>query len=375
MTFLIGSRDGRRPDRRFGVSEDIQSPSRVLVRIGGLTLGFAALCAAIVLNRRRLLAVANRPRSETASSRGPLAGDTSVALQTAFTGQPSRNTRVVISVLRAVGAVTDSVGIDFGTQIAPLLAFDHPPSFAVSELNVHRDDSAGLPAYFLRSANPSAKYVVALHGGAYVVQPTINHWSAYAELARRTRATVIVPIYPLASTSRGRAQTVIPDMADLISAQITQHGSGNVSVYGDSAGGGMALSVAQAVGESGGSDAWTHGSHLPMARRHDEQRCHPLDRRPRVEDRKYAMRRAKMGWRAVSDRSVGQPDLRRSRGLAADRCLLRKPGPARGGCASAPGAGASYSGKRIHLHPSKRRNSRLGDGWCRQVARVCRRTT
>ena len=355
--------------------EDIQPASRVLVRIGGLTLGFGALCAAIVLNRRRLLAVANRPRSATASSRGPLAGDTSVALHSAFTGQPSRNTRVVISVLRAVGAVTDSLGIDFGTQIAPLLAFDHPPSFAVSELNVHRDDSAGLPVYFLRPANPSAKYVVALHGGAYVVQPTINHWSAYAELARRTRATVIVPIYPLASTSRGRAQTVIPDIADLISAQITQHGSENVSVYGDSAGGGMALSVAQLLVSRGDP---TPGRMVLISPWLDVTMSNPaiawIDD-PVLRTASLRMRRPKMGWRTVSDRSVGQPDLRRARGLAADRCLLRKPGPARGGCASAPSAGASHSGKRIHLHPSKRRNSRLGDGWCRQVARVCRRTT
>jgi triacylglycerol lipase len=168
-----------------------------------------------------------------------------MALHPAFIGQPSRNTKVMVRVLRAIGAVTDCLGIDFGTQIAPLIAFDHPPSFAISGLDVRCDDSAGMPAYFLRSSDPSAKYVVALHGGAYVVEPTINHWSAYAELARRTRATVIVPIYPLASTSHGRAQIVIPDMADLISAQIARHGSDNVSVYGDSAGGGMALSVAQ----------------------------------------------------------------------------------------------------------------------------------
>lgn len=151
----------------------------------------------------------------------------------------------MVRVLRAVGAVTDSLGIDFGTQIAPLIAFDHPPSFAMSGLVVRRDDSAGMPAYFIRSTDSSTKCVVALHGGAYVVEPTINHWSAYAELARRTRATVIVPIYPLASTSHGRAQFVIPDIADLISAQIMRHGSDGVSVYGDSAGGGMALSVAQ----------------------------------------------------------------------------------------------------------------------------------
>ena len=162
----------------------------------------------------------------------------------AFIGQPSRNTTVV-SVWRAVGAVIDFLGIDFGTQIAPLMAFDHPPSFTVSGLDVRRDDFAGQPVYMIRSDSPSGKYVVALHGGAYVVQPTINHWSAYAAIARRTHATVIVPIYPLASTPQGRAQTVIPDMADLISAQIAAHGADNVSVYGDSAGGGMALSVAQ----------------------------------------------------------------------------------------------------------------------------------
>ncbi len=34
-------------------------------------------------------------------------------------------------------------------------------------------------------------------------------------------------------------------MADLISAQIDQHGAENVSVYGDSAGGGFALLAVQ----------------------------------------------------------------------------------------------------------------------------------
>jgi hypothetical protein len=89
-----------------------------------------------------------------------------------------------VCALSAVGAVTDSLGIDLGTPIALLIGFDHPPSFTMSKLDVHRDDSAGLPAYFIRPANPSTKYVVALHSGAFVVQPTINHWSAYAELGQ-----------------------------------------------------------------------------------------------------------------------------------------------------------------------------------------------
>ena len=49
-------------------------------------------------------------------------------------------------------------------------------------------------------------------------------------------------------------------MADLISAQIDQHGADNVSVYGDSSGGAIALSaVQQLVGR--GDPAVAHGAH------------------------------------------------------------------------------------------------------------------
>jgi acetyl esterase/lipase len=54
-----------------------------------------------------------------------------------------------------------------------------------------------------------------------------------------------VPIYPLASTPQGRANRVIPELAELISSRIRRHGAENVSVYGDSSGGGMALAVTQ----------------------------------------------------------------------------------------------------------------------------------
>jgi hypothetical protein len=51
-------------------------------------------------------------------------------------------------------------------------------------------------------------------------------------LARQTGATVIVPMYPLATTEAGRATVVIPDAADFISHQIELSGGAeNVSVY------------------------------------------------------------------------------------------------------------------------------------------------
>ena len=60
-----------------------------------------------------------------------------------------------------------------------------------------------------------------------------------------------VPTQPLPNSNaqgvapQGTAGTVVPQMADLISSEIDQHGAENVSVYADSSGGGIALSAVQ----------------------------------------------------------------------------------------------------------------------------------
>ena len=140
-------------------------------------------------------------------------------------------------------AVSDFLGVDFATDIGPLLASDNPPWFTTLGLTVQRSEFDGVPVYTISSPNPSGKYVVGVHGGAYVLQPSLFHWLDYASMARDTGATVVVPIYPLAP--QGTAGTVVPLMADLISSQIDQHGAENVGVYGDSAGGGIALAAVQ----------------------------------------------------------------------------------------------------------------------------------
>ena len=129
-------------------------------------------------------------------------------------------------------------------SLAPLLESDSPPWFTTLGLNVQRSEFEGMPVWTLQSpTSSSGKYVVGLHGGGYVLQPSLFHWLDYAAMARDTGATVVVPIYPLAP--QGTAATVVPQIADLISAQIDQHGAENVSVYGDSAGGGLALAAVQ----------------------------------------------------------------------------------------------------------------------------------
>ena len=149
------------------------------------------------------------------------------------------------AVFRVLHAVGDFLGVDLRIPVLRLLSSDSPPWFSTLGLNVQRSEFEGMPVWTLQSrGSTSEETVVAIHGGAFILQPTIFHWFDYAAMARNTGATVIVPIYPLVPQG-GTAATVVPAMADLISAQIDQHGAENVSVYGDSAGGTIALAAVQ----------------------------------------------------------------------------------------------------------------------------------
>ena len=85
-----------------------------------------------------------------------------------------------------------------------------------------------------------------MHGGAFIFPPSIFHWFDYTLIAYQTGATIEVPIYPLLQQG-GTAGTVVPEMAGLISMEITQHGAPNVSVIGDSAGGTLALAAVEYI--------------------------------------------------------------------------------------------------------------------------------
>jgi triacylglycerol lipase len=168
-----------------------------------------------------------------------------------FSGSPSLLLGSLVPVLDALAPFEKALGIDFTSTIAPLIASASPPSWLTSldGLTVTESTYDGMPVYDLTPANPSGDYVVAIHGGAYVDQPTILHWLAYTDMAQQTDATVVVPIYPLAP--EGTAGTVEPELASLISSEIAANGASHVSVLGDSAGGGMALSAVELLVKDG----------------------------------------------------------------------------------------------------------------------------
>ncbi|QUR66765.1 PE domain-containing protein [Mycobacterium spongiae] len=180
-----------------------------------------------------------------------------------FTGLPSLPTRLEIAALWPVKSLLGVSGLESQLSIpsSPLLALlasDVPPlSWFLGNsppplLNlllgqtVQYTSHDGMSVVHITPANPTGEQVVAIHGGAFVLPPSIVHWLNYSVMAHQTGATVQVPIYPLLQEG-GTAATVVPAMADLISTQIGLHGASNVSVTGDSAGGNLALASVQYI--------------------------------------------------------------------------------------------------------------------------------
>ncbi|MBU1588597.1 MAG: alpha/beta hydrolase [Actinobacteria bacterium] len=115
-----------------------------------------------------------------------------------------------------------------------------PASFEPpASLGAARSEFAGWPVYTVTPPG-FTRTVVYLHGGCYVFEIDPVHWALIGKLAAEASVRVVVPIMPLAPI--GVASAVLPQVADLV-----QTLDGEVSIVGDSSGGGMALAVAMTL--------------------------------------------------------------------------------------------------------------------------------
>jgi triacylglycerol lipase len=181
-------------------------------------------------------------------------------LNPAFVGAPSLLNRVEVSGLWVVKEFVEPfidnqlanpnspLNLLFANPIPPVKLFisNTPPKFLplLFGETVQHTTYDGMSVVQITPAHPDGKYVVAIHGGAFIFPPSIFHWFDYTHMAYQTGATIEVPIYPLLQQG-GTAGVVVPEMAGLIESEITAHGATNVSVYGDSAGGNLALAAAE----------------------------------------------------------------------------------------------------------------------------------
>jgi epsilon-lactone hydrolase len=121
---------------------------------------------------------------------------------------------------------------------------NEPPKEIQKICNVAKRKVNGRNVFTLSPKTQSSdKHILYLHGGAYVQNFVKQHWKFLSMLVKHTHCTITAPDYPLAPkyTYLDAFDSVIPLYKEII----TNAGSGNAILMGDSAGGGFALALAQ----------------------------------------------------------------------------------------------------------------------------------
>ncbi len=120
-----------------------------------------------------------------------------------------------------------------------------PPAMPTSKqlrgLSIETKVVGGFPLHVVKSSKPSERVVVYLHGGGYVQPIAKQHWDLIGKIARETSSTVFMPRYGLAS--RHKVDDAL-DFLELVHKEVAGLGL-PVVIAGDSAGGGLALTIAQ----------------------------------------------------------------------------------------------------------------------------------
>lgn len=120
-----------------------------------------------------------------------------------------------------------------------------PPPRVAKAFDVRRSEVSGMPVFELRvPGSTPVRTVLYLHGGGFVSGPDRLHWRYAARLARRLGVRVVLPAYPLTPTHTWKDAT--PPLVDLFE-QLAVESPHGVVLMGDSAGGGLAMLLAQQV--------------------------------------------------------------------------------------------------------------------------------
>lgn len=117
------------------------------------------------------------------------------------------------------------------------------PAAVRKRWRIERWEVDGSPVVTLRDAKPSPRSLIFLAGGGYAHPITASHWNAAVRFAELAGVDVVVPLYEVAP--RGDAHRAHAFVAQVLAREISARGAGAVFLAGDSAGGGLALSVLQ----------------------------------------------------------------------------------------------------------------------------------
>jgi acetyl esterase/lipase len=156
---------------------------------------------------------------------------------------PSLPSRALIAILKLAG-ITGAFDRAFESGDFRSGDVAGPAKHAAAGLVVTVEEMQGRRVTKLRPVSGGTKtHVLFLHGGGYVFGFNRFHWDFACRLARVTGCTVVAPDYPLAPES------TLPDsfawVSRLYRELVSETGGADLVLLGDSAGGGLALALAQ----------------------------------------------------------------------------------------------------------------------------------
>lgn len=155
---------------------------------------------------------------------------------------PSLRARLLPAVLRLRGSKrifrSQQRTLDYAARLHRRPETSMPPRWLSRTVDASAHPHAPFPVWRLTPPGAAPdRHVVFLHGGFYVFDIDPLHWRLAARLAVEAGVTVTVPLFRRAPDVT--ASVTVPAVADLVASL-----GPDVSVVGDSAGGGMALAVA-----------------------------------------------------------------------------------------------------------------------------------
>lgn len=126
-----------------------------------------------------------------------------------------------------------------------------PPRSLYRRFDVLETQQDGRPVFTLRrkQSTNDAKTVLYLHGGAYVYEMMSMQWTMLGKLIDRADICFTVPIFPLAPEHT--VEEILPFVRSTYDSLRQQAGTKPAIILADSAGGGLAVALAQQLRDAG----------------------------------------------------------------------------------------------------------------------------
>ncbi|MDO4536781.1 MAG: alpha/beta hydrolase [Coriobacteriales bacterium] len=130
------------------------------------------------------------------------------------------------------------------------------PEVVPFKTSVESIEIGSTQTFLLNRRDRNDRAVIYVHGGSFLRRPNVYQWKFADILARRTRAEIFMPMYPLApNNTHAEAYASLEEVYHWV---VDEYGARNVTLMGDGAGGGLAVSFAQHISDLG----WEQPSHL-----------------------------------------------------------------------------------------------------------------